>query len=693
MLKQYAIDKIRNVGLVAHGGAGKTSLSEALLYTARAIDRLGRVEEGTTTSDYDPEEIKRTVSISASLAPVEWHDHKINFIDTPGYFDFVGEVRGALRVSDAAIIVACAVSGVEVGTEKVWNYCDEYGIPRAFYINKMDRENANFQRTLSSLRQTFGLNVAPVMLPIGAEANFSGVVDLVAQKAYSFSDNGRKVEERAIPADLQDQVDEYRTALVEVVAETDDELLMKYLDGEQLTDEEVQTGVRASIQSGKLVPVFCGSAVKNIGMQMLMDTVVSAFPSPAKAQAVQGTNPRTGDEETREAKESEPLSALVWKTMADPYVGKLSLFRVYSGVFKSDSSVYNANKDQQERVGQLFSVRGKSQEPVAQIVAGDIGAVAKLNVTSTGDTLTEKDHPIQFRAISFPEPVMSLAAEAKAKGDEDKIGSGLARLTEEDPTLLVRRDPETKQLIISGMGDLHLDVTTSKLAKKFGAEVTLTTPRVPYRETIRGTTKIEGKHKKQSGGKGQFGHVWLEMGPAEPGAGLVFEDKIFGGSVPRQYIPAVEKGVRETMEEGVLAGYPVVDIVVGLTDGSYHSVDSSEMAFKIASSMAFKKGFVQARPVILEPIMSVEVTVPDQYMGDIIGDLNKKRGRVLGMEPKGGFQVVRALVPQSEMFRYATDLRSMTQGRASFTSVFTQYEEVPSNVAEQIIAESGKKEE
>lgn len=692
-MKQYPIEKLRNIGLVAHGGAGKTSLVEALLYTSRAIDRLGRVEEGTTVSDYDPEEVKRTVSISASLAPVEWQDHKINFIDTPGYFDFVGEVRGALRVSDAAVIVTCAVSGVEVGTEKVWNYCNEYDIPRGFFINKLDRENANFQRTLSALRQTFGLNVAPVMLPIGSEATFSGVVDIVAMKAYRFSDNGRKAEEQPIPADLMDQVEEYRTSLVEVVAETDDELLMKYLDGEALTDEEVKLGVRQSIQTGKLVPVFCGSAAKNVGVQIMLDTIVSSFPSPAVSKSVTGVSPKTGAEETRNAKESEPFSALVWKTMADPYVGKLSLFRVYSGVFRSDSSVFNANKDQQERIGQLFVVRGKNQEPATQIVAGDIGAVAKLSVTSTGDTLTDKERPIQYRAISFPDPVMSLAAEAKAKGDEDKIGSGLARLLEEDPTLQVKRDTETHQLIISGMGDLHLDVITSKLAKKFGAEVNLVTPRVPYRETIRGTTKIEGKHKKQSGGKGQYGHVWLEMAPAEPGAGLVFEDKIFGGSVPRQYIPAVEKGVRETMEEGILAGYPVVDLVVGLTDGSYHNVDSSEMAFKIASSMALKKGFMQARPVILEPIMSVEVTVPEQYMGDIIGDLNKKRGKVLGMEPRGSFQVVKALVPQSEMFRYATDLRSMTQGRASFTSVFSQYEEVPQNVAEQIIAESGKKEE
>lgn len=692
-MKQYPIEKIRNVSLVAHGGAGKTSLTEALLYTSKAIDRLGNVLEGNTSSDHDAEEVKRSVSISASLAPVEWKDHKINFIDTPGYFDFVGEVRGALRVSDAAVIVACAVSGVEVGTEKVWNYCDEREIPRSFYINKLDRENASFERTLEALRQSFGVSVAPVMLPIGSEANFSGVVDLVAMKAYGFEDNGRKMVEQDIPADLTDKVEEYRTALVEVVAETDDELLMKYLEGEPLTDEEVVNGVRASILGGQLVPVFCGSATKNIGSQLLLDTMISSFPSPANAEAPKGTNPKNDAEETREAAANAPFSALVFKTMADPYVGKLSLFRVYSGIFKSDSQVYNVNRDSSERIGQLFMVRGKNQEAVPQVTAGDIGAVAKLNVTTTGDTLADKDKPIQYAPISFPDPVMSLAAEAKSKGDEEKVAAGLTRLTEEDPTLTVRRDTETNQLILSGMGDLHLDVITSKLSSKFGADVELTTPRVPYRETIRGNTRVEGKHKKQSGGKGQFGHVWLEMRPSAQGEGFIFEDKIFGGSVPRQYIPAVEKGLRETMEEGVLAGCPVVDVTVALVDGSYHTVDSSEMAFKIAASMAFKKGFTDCRPVLLEPIMNVEVTVPEQYMGDIIGDLNKKRGRVLGMDPVGSFQVVRAMVPLSEMFRYATDLRSMTQGRASFTMTESGYEEMPANIAEGVIAAAKKKEE
>ena len=450
-MKQYPIENLRNVGLIAHGGAGKTSLTEALLYTARATDRLGNVMDGTTVSDYDPEEIQRQVSISASLAPVEWKDHKINFIDTPGYFDFVGEVRGALRVTDAAVIVVCAVSGVEVGTEKVWNYCNEYDIPRAFFINKLDRENANYARTLESLRQSFGLNVAPVMLPIGAEDNFDGVIDLLAMKAYGFSDNGRKIEEREIPAELNDQVEEYRTALIEAVAESDDELLIKYLEGEQLTDAEINDGVRNCIASGQLVPVFCGSAAKNIGMQLLLDTIVSSFPSPLSAGELTGINPKTDAEETRAADADAPFSALVFKTMTDPYVGKLSLFRVCSGVFHSDSQVYNVNNDTNERIGQLFVVRGKNQEPVQQIGVGDIGAVAKLNVTSTGDTLADKDNPIKYAPISFPDPVMSLAAEGKTKGDEEKISSGLSRLVEEDPTVTVERNAETKELILSGM--------------------------------------------------------------------------------------------------------------------------------------------------------------------------------------------------------------------------------------------------
>jgi elongation factor G len=692
-LKQYTTEALRNICLVGHGGAGKTSFLEAALYSSGAIDRMGRVDEGNTISDHDPEEIKRTISIATSLGPCEWQGNKINFVDTPGYFDFVGEVKGALRAADLAFIFACAVSGVEVGTEKVFGYAGENNLPKAFFINKMDRENANFERVLEQLKETFGTSVAPFQIPIGAEASFVGVVDLLTQKAYYYSDSGRKMEEKDVPADLADKVEEYRTSLIEAVAETDDELLMKYLEGEALTDEEIIRGARIGTITGKLNPVFCGSSLKNIGMKSLLESAVRYFPSPADRPKQVGVNPKTGEEVERSATTSAPFSAVVFKTMADPYVGKLSLFRVYSGTFKSDGQVYNSTKESQERIGQLFVVRGKTQEAVTELVAGDIGAVAKLQATGTGDTLCEKDSAIKYAGIVFPDPVMSLAVEPKSKGDEEKIGSSFTRLQEEDPTFVVKRDTATRQTVISGMGDMHLEVIVSRIAKKFGVEVNLSTPRVAYRETIRGSTRIEGKHKKQSGGKGQFGHVWIEMEPMELGGGFEFVDKIFGGSVPRQYIPAVEKGIRETLDDGVLAGCQVVDIRVTLVDGSYHTVDSSEMAFKIAASLAFKKGFMACKPILMEPIMNVEVVVPDEYMGDIIGDLNKKRGRIMGMEPHGSFQMVRAQAPLAEMFKYATDLRSMTQGRASFSMTPAHYEEVPANVAEPIIAAAAKKDE
>lgn len=692
-MKQFATEELRNVCLVGHGGSGKTSFLEAALYSSQAIDRMGRVDEGNTVSDHDPEEVKRSISIATSLGPCVWQGHKVNFVDTPGYFDFVGEVKGALRATDVALVFACAVSGVEVGTEKVWDYAGERNMARAFLVNKMDRENANFDRVVEEIRQTFGTSAAPLQIPIGQEAKFAGVVDLLKQKAYYYSDNGRKVEEKAIPPELADKVTEYRAALIEAIAETDDELLMKYLEGEQLTDDEVIKGVKLGVTSGKLAPIFCASAQKNVGVKSFLDACVHYLPSPADVPAAVGTNLKSGAEESRPAARTAPFSAVVFKTMADPFVGKLSLFRVCSGAFKSDSTVFNSSKEAQERVGQLFVVRGKTQETSPELVAGDIGAVAKLTATSTGDTLCDRDNPIKYNRIAFPSPVIAQAAEPKAKGDEEKIGSSLARLQEEDPTFSVRRDLETRQTIISGMGDLHLDVIVSRIAKKFGVDVVLTPPRVPYRETIRGATRVEGKHKKQSGGKGQFGHVWIEMEPLPSGTGFEFVDKVFGGAVPRNFIPAVEKGIRETLEEGVLAGFPVVDVRVTLVDGSSHPVDSSEMAFKIAGSLAFKKGFMACKPILLEPIINIEVTVPDDYMGDIIGDLNKKRGRIMGMEPHGGFQRVKAQAPYSEIFKYATDLRSMTQGRGSFTTEFSHYEEVPSNVADPIIQANAKKTE
>lgn len=689
-MKRYPIDRLRNVALISHGGAGKTSLAEAMLFVAGAIDRLGRVDEGTATMDYDPEEVKRHISISMAIAPCEWKDHKINIIDTPGYFDFVGEVKAGLRVADAALLLVDAVAGIEVGTEMTWRYASDFGLPRMIFVNKMDRENANFFKVLDALRGGFGHQVAPVQIPIGAESSFKGVVDLVRMKAYVYTDAG-KFQEQDIPGDLAERAAEYREPLIEAVAESDDDLLMKYLEGEALTTEEIVAGLGKGVTAGKIVPVLCGSAAKNIAVQPLLDAITGSLPSPADAGGVTGTNPRTGAEETRKPAEGEPFSALVFKTMADPYVGKLTIFRVYSGVLKSDSSTFNASRSARERIGQLFAPRGKVQEPIPEVWAGDIAAVAKLQETTTGDTLCDEANPIIFPAIEFPAPVFSVAVQPKTKGDEEKIGSGLARLAEEDPTFKVEKSTATGQMLISGMGEMHLDIITDRLKRKFGVDVTLDTPRVPYKETIRAKVQVEGKHKKQTGGRGQYGHVWLELEPTgDPNQEFEFVDKIFGGSVPQQYRPAVEKGVRETMAEGVIAGYPVTNVRVTLYDGSYHTVDSSEMAFKIAASLAFKKGFMDARPVLLEPIVNVEVMVPEAFMGDVIGDLNKKRGKILGMEPSGTMQVVKAIVPLGEMSRYAIDLRSITQGRGTFTMAFSHYEEVPAHIAQEIIAQAKK---
>lgn len=681
-MKNYSTDKLRNLVLVGHGGCGKTMLAEAMLYTAKATDRFGKVDEGNTVMDHDPEEIKRKISINTSVAPCEYKEHKINLLDTPGFFDFVGEVKSGIRVADTGVVVLCAVGGVEVGTEKVWGYLDERNLPRVIFINKMDRENANFRKVLSALRDKFGHRVIPAQIPIGEAEKFEGIVDIISGKAYK----GGKEED--IPGELAGEVQEYYQMLVEAVAETDDELLSKYLEGEELTRQEVFAGFKNGIANGGFYPVFCGSALKNIGIDKFLDKVVESLPSPLDGAGVEAENQKNKEKVKISADKQGPTAALIFKTMADPFVGKLTLFRVYSGVVKSDSHIWNANRNQEERIGQIFVIKGKNQEPVTEIGAGDIGAVAKLQISATGDTLTQKDQPLLISPIEFPNPKLTLAVLPKAKGDEEKIGTGLARLTEEDPTIKVEKDTTTHELLLSGLGDLHLEVITSKLQKKFGVEVELKTPKVPYKETIRGTVKVEGKHKKQSGGRGQYGHVWLELEPLPSGGGFEFVDKIFGGAVPKQYIPAVEKGVRETMEEGVLAGYPVVDIKVTLYDGSYHSVDSSEMAFKIASSMAFKKGFMDARPILLEPIMNVEVSVPEEYMGDIIGDLNKKRGRILGMEPKEGLQIIKAQVPLAEMFQYSIDLRSITQGRGDFQMEFDHYEEVPANLAETIIAEA-----
>lgn len=685
-MKKFKTEQIRNVALVSHGGAGKTSLAEALLFTAGAINRLGRVDAGNTTTDFDADAIKRQITIGTSLAPLEWKDTKINLMDTPGYFDFIGEVQAALRVADSAVIAVCAVSGVEVGTEKVWSYADQHNLPRIVVINKMDRENADFDGVLRQLRKFFGLHVFPLQLPVGQQENFRGVIDLVKMKAILYKDDGLSFTEGEIPAELLTHAAKLREQLVEAAAESDDGLMEKYLEEEKLSEEEIQQALRKGTMQGKIIPVLCGAATLNYAMHPLLDLITTALPSPADRPSAAGTVPGKEEETQRDVSPGAPFSALVFKTQADPYVGRINYFRVCSGFIKADSQIYNVNKDKMERIGNIFFMRGKNQIMTDEITAGDIGAVAKLAVTSTGDTLADKANPLLFPPIQFPAPVISFALEPKTRGDEEKVGAGLARFVEEDPTFRVERNTETKQLIASGMGDMHLDVIVERLAKKFGVEVNLKTPRVPYKETIRRGAKKEGKYKKQSGGRGQYGHVFLEINPLSRGEGFVFDDKIVGGVVPRQYIPATEKGVVEAMEEGSLAGYPMVDMRVALYDGSFHTVDSSEMAFKIAAAMALRGAVEQADPVLLEPIMNVEVTVPENYMGDIMGDLNSRRGRIQGMIPGEGLQTIKAQVPMAEMFTYAIELRSMTQGRAFFTMTFSHYEEMPHLEMEKVIA-------
>ncbi|MEN6413462.1 MAG: elongation factor G [Veillonellales bacterium] len=688
-MKEYKSDKLRNVGIVAHGGAGKTSLAEALLYTTGAVSRLGRVDDGSATTDFEPEEIKRKVTISAALAPCEWQEHKINFVDTPGYADFVSEVKGTLRAVDSALVVLCAASGVEVETEKVWNYANDLGLPRIAFINKMDRENADFYNVVANMKERLASNVIPLQLPIGAESSFAGIIDLIKMKAIVPSKTqGIQYNEIEIPADLADKAEEARLALIEAVAETEDDLLNKYLEGEELSNEEIMTGLKKGIGSGRIFPILCGSAYKNIGTSQIMDAILTYLPSPEQNDVI-GQRPAT--QEPVERKVSDPFSALVFKTTADPFVGRLSYLRIFSGSMKPDSVLYNASKGKSERIGSIFTMRGKKQEVLNNVYAGDIAVVAKLQETSTGDSLCDKDNPVVFEPIDYPKPMFTMCIEAKNKGDEDKIGNALARLMDEDSTFKVRKDVETGQLLISGMGELHTDIMAERMKRKFGVDVVLHNPKVPYRETIRTAVKVEGKHKKQSGGHGQYGHVWLQLDPLSPGGKFEFVDSIFGGAVPRQYIPAVEKGVREALNAGVLAGYPMVDIKVTLYDGSYHTVDSSEMAFKIASIMALRKGALQAKPVLLEPIYDVEVIVPESFMGDVIGDMNGKRGRIQGMEPLGkGMGIVRAQAPVSELFRYSIDLRSITQGRGRFDMKFSHYDEVPQRIAETIIANSKK---
>ena len=680
-MESYKSENIRNVVFLSHSGAGKTSLSEAMLFNAKHITRLGKVDDGSTTSDYDPEEIKRKISINGAILPLEWNKIKINVLDTPGYADFLGEVRAAMRVAEGAVIVICAASGVEVGTELMWQYAEERNVPRIIFINKIDRENADFFKTVEQVENVFGNKCVPIQLPIGEESGFQGVVDLITSKPSD------------APENMSESVAKYREKLIEGAAEADDALIEKYLEGEELTEEELRRGLKEGIIRGKVVPVMVGSALQNKNVTEFVDAICNYLPSPKDAGAMTAQNPDTKQEESLESNDSGPLAALVFKTTADPYVGKLTYLRVYSGTMNSDSSVWNANKKHAERIGQLYGVRGKAQEGVAKISAGDIGAISKLADTDTNDTLCDKEHPLVFESIKFPAPILSVAVYPKTKADLDKMGGALTKLTEEDATLTVRKDAITAETILSGIGEAHLDVTVDKIKRKFGVDLRTDTPKIPYKESITASVNAEYKHKKQTGGHGQYGHVMLKLEPLAPGTGTEFGQKVVGGSVPKNYIPAVEKGVNESLNEGVVAGYPVTDIKVTLYDGSFHSVDSSDMSFKIAASHAIRKGVAQAQPVLLEPIMNVQVTIPDSFTGDVMSDLNGKRARVQGMTPGDGINVIDAQVPLAEMLKYAIDLRSITQGRGSYTMEFSHYEEVPQHIAQRVIEESKKESE
>lgn len=684
------MNNLRNIGILGHSAVGKTSLAEALLFCSDTIDRLGVVDEGTTTSDFDAEEKKRKISLSTSILPFEFQKIKINVVDTPGYFDFLGECIEGMRAVDTAIITVCGVSGVQVGTEKAWDYCNKIKLPRTFFINKLDRENSSFEKVLADIKEHFGKCAVPIQYPIGEQDNFKGVVNVITKRARIYNPKTKKMEVGEIPPELVDKIDECKKMITEAVAETDEVLLDKYFNDEEITDLEIYEGLINGCTSGDIAPVMCGSASKAIGINTLLEDIVECFPSPKYAIPQKAKNLSTKEEVFLKLNENDPFSAFVFKTIADPFVGKISLFRVITGKLNGEVDVINSNKDKPEKLANVFFMRGKNQIPTKEIVAGDIGAVAKLQYTSTGDTLCDGNFKVIFDKINFPKANLSMVAVPKNKGDEEKISLGMTKLLEEDPVLSLSRDPENAEIIISGLGETHLEVVASKLKSKFGVDVNLQVPKVPYRETIKGKADVQGKHKKQSGGHGQYGDVKILFEARNDGEqDLEFVDKVVGGVVPRNFIPAVEKGLKECMNKGVLAGYPVIGLKATLHDGSYHPVDSSEMAFKVAASLAYKKGMEEANPILLEPIMHAEIVVPNDYMGDIITDINKKRGRVIGMEPEGEVnQKVIVEVPMAEMFKYATDLRSITQGRGNFDMTFERYEEVPPNEASKIIENS-----
>ncbi|MGQ9688017.1 MAG: elongation factor G [Desulfobaccales bacterium] len=678
---------IRNLAFIGHSGCGKTSLAEALLFSTGATGRLGKVDDGTSVLDFEPEEIKRKITISSAFHHYTYKKHTVYLADTPGDDNFLADTRAVLHVVDAAVVVIDAVDGIKVGTEKVWQTANEHQLPRLVFINKMDRERANYAQVLTGLKQILEAQVVPLQYPIGQEAQFKGVVDLIGLKAYT-GGSGTKMEAGPVPDDLKDEVEQWRGDLLNFAAESDDALIEKFLEEGDLSPEEIYRGLRLGTLKGQFVPVLFGATHSNLGYELLLEAINHYLPCPEDRGQVKGVNPATKEEVLLGADPDGPLAAQVFKTVADPYAGRLSIFRVFSGTMKSDSTVFNVTKSVPERYGQLFLPEGKGQKPVPEVGPGAIAAVAKLKETVTGDTLGSEAKPVLLPPLSPAKPMITLAVEPKSKGDEDKVFSSIQKLLEEDISLRLTRNAETKEILLSGVGSVHIEATVEKLKRKFGVEVNLKQPKVPYRETIKGTTKVQGKYKRQSGGRGQYGDTWLEISPLPRGEGFVFEDAIVGGVIPKNYIPSVEKGIVEAMQEGVLGGFPVVDVKVRLYDGSFHEVDSSDMAFKIAGSMGFKKGVQQANPTLLEPIMKLVVTVPEENMGDIIGDLNGRRGRVLGVEAQGRQQVITAHVPMAEVLLYAPDLISKTGGRGSFDMEFSHYEEVPPNLAEKIIAEA-----
>ncbi|MFQ5901187.1 MAG: elongation factor G [Thermodesulfobacteriota bacterium] len=681
------LEKVRNIAVIAHGRAGKTSLSDSILFGAGVADRLGVVEEGTSNFDFEPEETKKRLSINSAIHHYEWNRYNVTLIDTPGYANFIADARSALRVVEGALVVVSAISGVGVQTEKVWQYADEYGVKKVVFINKLDRDRADFSKAVDSIDVSLGIKGVPIQMPMGEADSFNGVIDLIKMKAYIYNtDRSGKFKAVDIPDEFIDKAGDFREKLVESVAESDDILIEKYLESGELTNDEILEGLKKAVHSGLFAPVMCGSALMNIGIQPLMDTLNFCFPSPVDNGLIKGKDPKTGEDMEVTSSVEEPFSAFVFKTVTDPYTGKLAIFRVYSGMLNSDSDIFNPSKGIKERIGQILLLEGKKQRAVESASAGDIVAIAKLKGTSTGDTLCSNERSVLFPPVPSLPPSLSFAIEPKTKADEDKVNPAVARLMEEDQTLKFHRDDQTKEFILSGVGQTHLEVVVEKLKRKFGVHVELKTPKVSYKETIRSSVKVQGKYKKQSGGRGQYGDTWLEIEPLPHGKGFEFVNKIVGGVIPKQYIPAVEKGVSEAMLKGPLAGYPVVDVRVTLYDGSHHSVDSSEMAFKIAGSIGFKKGVAMAKPVLLEPIMSMEVNVSDENMGDVIGDLNSKRGKVQGVTPKGSSQVINVLVPMAEVLHYATDLRSLTGGRGDFTMEFACYEEIPVHLSQKIIS-------